>query len=389
MTDKRNANVPKKRRSVISSVYQNGKADAFFISILLVLLCIGLVMLFSASYYYANNKFGDSYKFIKQQAIYAAVGLVLMYVVSRIDYHVYKKFAWILYFGILVLLAVLLALPPMISGVDYKRWFVLGPVNFQPSEIAKFSVVLLFAYLMEKYEKKMSTFLFGFVFFLILLGAVCVLVVMEPHLSATVLIFMIGVTMMFVGGVKKLYLFASAGAGVGLGAVAILSGIVDYGSTRIKYWLDPWLDARGKGFQTIQSLLAIGSGGFLGKGLGQSRQKYLWVPEPHNDFIFSIVCEELGLVGAMLIILLFCLLVWRGFTIAARAKDRFGSLLALGLSFQVGLQALLNILVVTNTIPNTGISLPFFSYGGTSMVILLCEMGIVLSVSRSARMPKS
>lgn len=389
MTDKRNADVPKKRRSVISSVYQNGKADAFFISILLVLLCIGLVMLFSASYYYANNKFGDSYKFIKQQAIYAAVGLVMMYVVSRIDYHVYKKFAWILYFGILVLLAVLLALPPMISGVDYKRWFVLGPVNFQPSEIAKFSVVLLFAYLMEKYEKKMSTFLFGFVFFLILLGAVCVLVVLEPHLSATVLIFMIGVTMMFVGGVKKLYLFASAGAGVGLGAVAILSGIVDYGSTRIKYWLDPWLDARGKGFQTIQSLLAIGSGGFLGKGLGQSRQKYLWVPEPHNDFIFSIVCEELGLVGAMLIILLFCLLVWRGFTIAARAKDRFGSLLALGLSFQVGLQALLNILVVTNTIPNTGISLPFFSYGGTSMVILLCEMGIVLSVSRSARMPKS
>ena len=389
MTDKRNADVPKKRRSVISSVYQNGKADAFFISILLVLLCIGLVMLFSASYYYANNKFGDSYKFIKQQAIYAAVGLVMMYVVSRIDYHVYKKFAWILYFGILVLLAVLLALPPMISGVDYKRWFVLGPVNFQPSEIAKFSVVLLFAYLMEKYEKKMSTFLFGFVFFLILLGALCVLVVLEPHLSATVLIFMIGVTMMFVGGVKKLYLFASAGAGVGLGAVAILSGIVDYGSTRIKYWLDPWLDARGKGFQTIQSLLAIGSGGFLGKGLGQSRQKYLWVPEPHNDFIFSIVCEELGLVGAMLIILLFCLLVWRGFTIAARAKDRFGSLLALGLSFQVGLQALLNILVVTNTIPNTGISLPFFSYGGTSMVILLCEMGIVLSVSRSARMPKS
>lgn len=389
MTDKRNADVPKKRRSVISSVYQNGKADAFFISILLVLLCIGLVMLFSASYYYANNKFGDSYKFIKQQAIYAAVGLVLMYVVSRIDYHVYKKFAWILYFGILVLLAVLLALPPMISGVDYKRWFVLGPVNFQPSEIAKFSVVLLFAYLMEKYEKKMSTFLFGFVFFLILLGAVCVLVVLEPHLSATVLIFMIGVTMMFVGGVKKLYLFASAGAGVGLGAVAILSGVVDYGSTRIKYWLDPWLDARGKGFQTIQSLLAIGSGGFLGKGLGQSRQKYLWVPEPHNDFIFSIVCEELGLVGAMLIIMLFCLLVWRGFTIAARAKDRFGSLLALGLSFQVGLQALLNILVVTNTIPNTGISLPFFSYGGTSMVILLCEMGIVLSVSRSARMPKS
>ncbi len=379
----------RKRRSWITTVYQSGKADAFFVSVLLVLLCIGLIMLFSASYYYANNKFGDSYKFIKQQALYAAVGLVLMYIVSRIDYHVYKKFAWVLYFGTLAVLLLLLLLPPMISGVDYKRWIALGPVNFQPSEIAKFSIVLLFAYLMEKYEKRMQSFLFGFVFFLGLLGVTCVLVVLEPHLSATVLIFLIGVVMMFVGGVKKRFLFISAGAGVGLGSVAILSGIVDYGSSRIKYWLDPWLDAQGKGFQTIQSLLAIGSGGFLGKGLGQSRQKYLWVPEPHNDFIFAIVCEELGFVGAMLIILLFCLLVWRGFTIAARAKDRFGSLLAIGLTFQVGLQALLNVLVVTNTIPNTGISLPFFSYGGTSMVILLCEMGIVLSVSRTARMAKN
>ena len=371
--------------------WQGGKLDLPFLLILVVLLCIGLVMLFSASYVYAYNKFGDSYKFIKQQLLFAAIGVGLMLLVSKIDYHILGKFKipWILYVGIVGLLGLLLVFPPMISGVDYKRWFVLGPINFQPSEIAKFSIVLLFAYLIDRQQDKMDKFLPGFVKFLILLGLVCVLVVAEPHLSATILIFCIGIVLMFVGGVRKRFLFGGAAAGVGLGVIAIVSGIVDYGSDRITYWLDPWLDAKGKGFQTIQSLLAIGSGGFLGRGLGQSRQKYLWVPEPHNDFIFSIVCEELGFIGAMLIIVLFCLLVWRGFSIAARAKDKFGSLLAIGLTFQVGLQVLLNILVVTNTIPNTGISLPFFSYGGTAMLILLCEMGVVLSVSRNARIPKN
>lgn len=371
-----------------TSFWQKGKLDITFVVILAILLCVGLIMLFSASYVYAYNKFGDSYKFIKQQMIFAVVGFGVMWLLSKIDYHIYKKFAWPLYIGIVALLGVLLVFPPMISGVDYKRWIVLGPINFQPSEIAKFSIVLLFAYLIEKYQKRMKSFWFGFVFFLGLLGIVCLLVVLEPHLSATILIFAIGIVLMFIGGIRKRYLFISAGAGVGLGALAILTGIVSYGSDRLTYWLNPWADARDKGFQTIQSLLAIGSGGFLGRGLGQSRQKYLWVPEPHNDFIFSIVCEELGFVGAIFIVALFCLLVWRGFVIAAKSKDKFGCLLAIGLTFQVGLQALLNILVVTNTIPNTGISLPFFSYGGTSMLILLSEMGIVLSVSRNAQMTK-
>lgn len=371
------------------SFWAKGKMDILFVVILIILLTIGLVMLFSASYVYAYNKFGDSFKFIKQQILFAVTGLGLMYVASKIDYHIYKKSAWMLYFGIVVLLGIMLLLPPMISGVEYKRWFVLGPINFQPSEIAKFAIIVLFAYLMEKYQKKMQSFLFGYVFFLVLLGIVCVLVVAEPHLSATVLIFAIGVVMMYVGGIKKKYLFISAGIVGGAGAIAIFSGLVGYWADRFEYWFNPWADAQGKGFQTIQSLLAIGSGGLLGRGLGQSRQKYLWVPEPHNDFIFSIVCEELGFIGAMLIVVLFGLLVWRGLTIAMHAKDKFGGLLALGLTFQVGLQALLNILVVTNTIPNTGISLPFFSYGGTSMWILLVEMGIVLSVSRSSRLPKS
>jgi len=231
---------------------------------------------------------------------------------------------------------------------------------------------------------------FSFIAFLLgILAVTCGLIVLEPHLSATILVFSIGVVLLIVGGLPKKYIIGGLGIGVAGIAGLILSGAVSYGSDRVKFWLDPWADPSGKGFQTIQSLLAIGSGGILGRGIGQSRQKYLWVPEPHNDFIFSIVCEELGLIGAAVIILLFCLLVWRGFTIAMHAPDKFGSLLALGLTFQVGLQAMLNIWVVTNTIPNTGISLPFFSYGGTSLLILLAEMGIVLSVSRGANIEKS
>ncbi|MEE1054901.1 MAG: putative peptidoglycan glycosyltransferase FtsW, partial [Acutalibacteraceae bacterium] len=349
---------------------------------------IGLVMLFSASYAYSLEYYGSSYKFISRQAMFAGVGIVIMLLVSKIDYHFWRKFAWIAYGLAIILLGVLLVLPPMVAGMDVKRWMVLGPINFQPSELAKFAIILLFSSLIAANYKQIKNF--GFIAFLvILLGATCVLIVLEPHLSATVLVFCIGIVLLIIGGLPKRYIIGGAGAGVVGVAALILSGAVGYGSDRIKYWLDPWADATGLGFQTIQSLLAIGSGGILGRGIGQSRQKYLWVPEPHNDFIFSIVCEELGLVGALVIILLFALLVWRGFTIAMHAPDKFGSLMAIGLTFQVGLQAMLNIWVVTNTIPNTGISLPFFSYGGTSLVILLAEMGIVLSISRGANIEKT
>ncbi|MBQ7725519.1 MAG: putative lipid II flippase FtsW [Clostridia bacterium] len=363
-----------------------GKLDITFLSFVLILLTVGLVMLFSASYAYSYEHYGNSYKFISRQAAFAVVGVAAMLIVSRIDYHFWRKFCWILYALSIVLLGILLIVPPMVKGMDVKRWFVVGPVNFQPSEIAKFSIILLFASLLAANIKQIKSFKF-IAFLILLLGAVCGLVILEPHLSATVLIFSIGVVMMIVAGLPKRYVFGGLGAGAGLLAVAIAA--IGYGSDRIKYWLDPWQDQTGLGFQTIQSLLAIGSGGVLGRGIGQSRQKYLWLPEPHNDFIFSIVCEELGLIGAVVIILLFCLLVWRGFTIAMRSGDRFGSLLALGLTFQVGLQAMLNIWVVTNTIPNTGISLPFFSYGGTSLLILLAEMGIILSVSRGASIEKT
>lgn len=372
-----------KRRQ--SKFKRGGRLDITFLSLVLILLTIGLVMLFSASYAYSLAYYDNSYKFITRQAAFGAVGVVAMLFFSKIDYHIWRKFAWIIYAATIIMLGALLILPPMVSGMDVKRWLVIGPINFQPSEVAKFAIVLLFSSLIAANYKQMKSFKFVF-FLVVLLGLTCGLVVLEPHLSATVLIFAIGVILLIVGGIQKRYIVAGGVAGAGLFVAAIT--LIGYSSDRIKYWLDPWADSTGEGFQTIQSLLAIGSGGILGRGIGQSRQKHLWVPEPHNDFIFSIVCEELGLIGAVVIILLFCLLVWRGFTIAMHSPDKFGSLLAIGLVFQVGLQAMLNIWVVTNTIPNTGISLPFFSYGGTSLLILLAEMGIVLSVSRYSDLEK-
>lgn len=367
---------------------QRGKFDITFFALVLVLQTIGLVMLFSASYAYSYEYYGNSYKFISRQAGFAVFGVIVMLIVSCIDYHRLKKWAWVIFIAVLLILGVLLIMPPMISGMDVKRWLVIGPINFQPSEFAKFAIVLLFAGLISANQKQIRDFKF-IAFLVFLLGLTCALIVFEPHLSATILVFGLGIILLIVGGLPKRYIFGGIGGGIGLALVLIFTGAIGYASDRIKYWLDPWLAPTKEGFQTIQSLLAIGSGGILGRGIGNSRQKYLWVPEPHNDFIFSIVCEELGLIGAVIIIILFCLLVWRGFYIAMRSPDKFGSLLAVGLTCQVGLQAMLNIWVVTNTIPNTGISLPFFSYGGTSLVILLAEMGVVLSVSRSANFEKT
>ena len=369
-------------------IWLTGKLDITFLSFVLVLLTIGLVMMFSASYAYSYEYYNNSYRFILKQAIFGVVGVGVMLFVSRIDYHILRKFAWLIYIVTMIMLLILIIAPPMAKGMDVKRWVIIGPINFQPSEIAKFSIILLFSSLIAANHNRMGDikvvlFLMG------LLAGMCVLVFLEPHISATVLIFAIGILIMVIGGLKIRYIIAGAVIGVGGLLLAVATKVIGYGSDRVKYWLDPWLDAKGKGFQTIQSLLAIGSGGVLGRGIGQSRQKHPWVPEPHNDFIFSIVCEELGLLGALVIIVLFALLIWRGFVISMNAPDKFGSFMAIGLTFQVGLQAMLNIWVVTNTIPNTGISLPFFSYGGTSLLLLLAEMGVVLSISRMSNMEKS
>ena len=380
--------IKKEKSSFWSKLWIDGKMDLTFLFLLLIILTIGLVMLFSASYIYAETYYGNSYHFITKQATFAVFGVLLMLLVSKIDYHIIRKFAIPFYLFMVGFLVVMLILPPMVAGTSVKRWFSVGPINFQPSELAKFAVILLLAHLISANQKLMKTFKFGVLFLGLVIGVVCVLVVLEPHLSATILIFLIGAVMMIVGGIKLRYVFFGLGAAA-TGIIIVLSGVISYAQDRITYWLDPWSAPTGEGYQTIQSLLSIGSGGWFGRGLGQSRQKYLWVPEPHNDFIFSIVCEELGFIGAMIIIILFCLLMWRGFVIAMRAPDKFGSLMALGLTFQVGLQMALNVLVVTNTIPNTGISLPFFSYGGTSLIILLVEMGIILSVSRGCNTQKT
>ncbi len=373
-----------------SGFWQSGNLDITFLSFVLILLTVGLVMLFSASYAYSLEYYGNSYKFIIKQALFAGGGLIALFITSKINYHFWRKISLPLFIGTTLLLIALLIMPPMVSGMNVKRWFAIGGFSFQPSEIAKFAIIALFATLIAANQKKMNSWKFILSLFAIL-GFTCLLVVLEPHLSATLLIGIIGVVLIYIGGLNRKVVFAGviiAVAGVALVIFTQSTGFIGYGGDRIKYWLDPWADPTGEGFQTIQSLLAIGSGGTLGRGIGQSRQKYLWVPEPHNDFIFSIVCEELGLIGALLIIILFALLIWRGFTIAMRSPDKFGSLLAIGLTFQVGLQAMLNIWVVTNTMPNTGIGLPFFSYGGTSLLILLAEMGIVLSVSRGANVQK-
>ena len=358
--------------------------DIPFLLILLLLLSYGLIMLFSAGYAVALYRRGDAYTYIRPQLLFAALGVLAMYAASLVDYHVWHKLAWPMLGISLLLLAIVLFMPEY-NGC--KRWIVLpGLGTLQPSEIAKFAVVLVFAHIISLNHDRMQTFATGVLPFMVILGAVTVLMLLEPHLSGTLLILGIGAVLMFVGGtgLKWFALAGIAGAGAIAAAVVLLPELVPYAMGRLSSWRDPFADPLGEGHQTIQSLYAIASGGAAGLGLGNSRQKYLYVPEPQNDFIFSILCEELGFVGAALTVVLFLLLFLRGMSIAVRARDKFGALLAVGFVVQVVLQAVLNIAVVTNTIPNTGISLPFFSSGGTSLMMLLGEMGIVLSVSRQA-----
>ncbi len=356
--------------------------DLPFLVLVLTLVAFGLVMLFSASYAVALYRRGDAYAYIRPQLLYAALGLIAMWMASRVDYHIYHKLAWPL-LGISLILLVIVLFMPEYNGC--KRWLVIpGVGTLQPSEIAKFAVVLAFSHIISLNASRMKSFSVGVLPFGLVLGTVAVLMLLEPHLSGTLLILGIGAVLMFVGGTGlKWFVLAGAGAVGAVGAaVAVMPDLVPYAASRLASWLDPFADPLGDGHQTIQSLYAIGSGGATGLGLGNSRQKHMFVPEPQNDFIFSIVCEELGFIGALAVVALFVLLLLRGITLAVHAPDRFGGLLVVGFVVQVAMQAALNIAVVTNTIPNTGISLPFFSSGGTSLMMLLGEMGIVLSVSR-------
>ncbi|MEG1427568.1 MAG: putative peptidoglycan glycosyltransferase FtsW [Oscillospiraceae bacterium] len=364
--------------------------DLPLLTIVLVLMAVGLVMLFSASYANAYYHYGDSYTFIQKQAGFAVVGVIAMLLISVIDYHQFHKMAPWIYAGSVVLLVLVLVLKgtdmaPVKGGAN--RWINIAGVEFQPSELAKFALVIMLAHIISKAGDQIKTFKGGVVPCLLCAGIIAGLVVAEKHISATIIILIISCIVMFVGGIRPRWFAALAGlGGVALTYLVFFTDKFAYALERLQGWIDPF---NADAYQTIQSLYAIGSGQLLGVGLGQSRQKYLYLPEPQNDFIFAIVCEELGFVGALIIILLFVALIWRGVVISINAKDKFGMLIGLGMTFTVGVQAVLNICVVTNAIPNTGISLPFFSYGGTALLILLGEMGVLLSVSRGSYMEKT
>lgn len=399
-----------------------GQPDYFFLVVVLILMAWGLVSMFSASYtvaYYEEN--GDSLYYIRKQLIYMIPALIVLVAASLFNYKkLNTKIAPIIYCASVLLLCLTLVINHG-KGSNFKRWIQIGPVGFQPSDIAKFAVVLFLAYniahqygmigstkvpnlpSVQKFDRKITGWfrrsyknastmsMFLTVWYALLISVVCVLVFLENHLSGTILIFVLGVGMMWLGGVKKGYFVFLALIIVAAVALVVLDPelLKDYASERIVAWLDKEYDPLGARWQTNQSLIAIASGGPFGLGLGASRQKHMYVSEPQNDFVFSIFCEECGFIGAIALIILFAVLVWRGFKIGMQSDDVFGSMLAMGLSMHVGIQAILNIAVVTDAIPNTGISLPFFSSGGTSLIMLAGEMGLVLSVSRQARMKKS
>lgn len=359
--------------------------DLPFLFLVLIILVIGLVMMFSASYpnaYYLHG--GNSLYFIKNQTIFAVLGVIAMFAVSRIDYHYFHKWA-VLILGISFFLLFVVLLMPAINGVH--RWIQLGSFSFQASEITKFAIVLSFAHFININFHRMNTFRYGILPYLIILGPTVILLALEPHISCCAIVVLLAAGMLFIGGVQlRWFGMVLGGIASALIYLVLFTDKLTYANDRISGWLDPFSPGSGVDtWQTRQGLYAIGSGGLWGLGLGYSRQKYLYIPEPQNDFIFAVVCEELGFIGAAVILLLFAALVWRGMIISIRAKDKFGVLLGIGLTAQVGLQVLLNIAVVTNTMPNTGISLPFFSYGGTSLLMLLAQMGIVLSISRTSR----
>ena len=370
-----------------------GPLDLPFFILVLLLTGIGLVMLLSASfpsaYYETDGKNPLSY-FIRQ-GVFAVMGVAAMLFIGKINYQRFRALAKpLLYLSIILLVLVIVPGNPLaITRNNATRWLGIPgtALQFQPSEIAKVAVILYFGDSISKKKDKMRTFRYGIAPYAMILVVLAGLVLLERHLSGALLIFGVGAAMMLVGGINWRWVggaIAAAGA-----LMYLVLFVIGYNTTRITYWLNPWADRQGAGYQLSQSLTTIGSGGLWGVGLGKSRMKFLFLPEEHNDFIFAIVCEELGLIGATIIMLLFAALILRGFWIALHARNRFGSLLVVGIMTLIGVQTFLNIGVVTGLLPTTGISLPFFSYGGTALTIQLAEMGVVLSVSRQMKPTKA
>lgn len=357
-----------------------------FLALTLILLALGLVCLFSASYsvgYYYQG--GKSTYFVLRQGAFAVAGLVAMFAASRIKYHMWVTISLPLFLFSMVLLASIKIVPSIwVTINEATRWIGVGDIlTFQPSEITKFAVIILFSSAATVLgPKRMKKIHIGIIPFAAIIGLIAIFLSWEPHISATVIIAAIGIVIIFLGGASMWWL-GSLGLAGGAGLVALIFWKKDYALTRLKVWRDPFSDAMGKGWQGVQSQVAVGSGGFWGLGLGQSVQKHLYLPEPANDFIFAVICEEMGFLMTSMIVALFAALIWRGYYIAAHAGDRFGTLLAAGITTQIAVQVIINMFVVTGIFPVTGASLPFFSYGGTSLLMLLAEVGVLLSVSRS------
>ena len=354
--------------------------DIPFLILVLLLLAVGLTMLYSASY--AQSEYDTSYqsstRYLQKQAVCAAVGLLAMGAFSRIPPQVWDRLAWPLYGISIVLLLSVLVIGEEVNGA--RRWINLAGIQFQPSEIAKFTMILLFARLTVAYGPDAKKFRFGVLGFGCALMGILVPLALEKHLSAIMLMGMVAVVMMYVAGTAPKWLLAGAGAAAVF--VIVYISFMGYAGDRVTAWLHPEADPGDTGYQILQSLYAIGSGGLFGLGFGKSKQKYLYLPFQYNDYIFAIICEELGLVGALLIVALFAMTILRGYWIALRASSRFSTVLAAGLVTLIAVQTVLNLGVVTNLLPSTGIALPFFSYGGTALAVNLGEMGIVLSISR-------
>ena len=371
----------KKKKEKNFSSFLNNPIDFTLVITVMLLLGIGLVMVLSASSPSALSKYGNSYNYFSKQLIFAILGLIAMIFISKIDYRFYQKFykqAW--WISLLLLVAVIL-IGDEVNGA--KRWIsVTETLSFQPSEIVKFLMIIFYAGILVKDRDELSLYGKGLIKHALFLAPIIGLLLLQPHLSASLVIIGITCVMMIVAGCKfKHFLFT--GLGVGIPGLAALIALEPYRLKRFITFLDPFKDLTGDGWQVVQSLYAIGSGGLFGVGLGDSKQKYLYIPEPHNDFIFSILAEELGFVGCVIVILLFAIFIWRGILIAIKSPDMFGSLLATGITTLIGIQVIINIGVVTSSIPNTGMPLPFFSYGGTALLILLSSCGILLNISRA------
>jgi len=354
--------------------------DIPFLLLVLLLLVVGLVMLYSASS--AQSEYDTGYaistKYLQKQAVCGVLGLICMYAFSRISAEFWLKFTWPLYGISIAMLLLVLVAGESVNGA--RRWINIAGIQFQPSEIAKFTMILMFAKLTKGFGKKAEQFRYGVLGFGGALLGILVPLALEKHLSAIMLMGMVAVVMMFVAGTSPKWLLAGAGAAAAF--VLIYITFMGYAGDRVTAWLHPEQDPGDTGYQILQSLYAIGSGGLFGLGFGKSRQKYLYLPFQYNDYIFAIICEELGLAGAVLIICLFAAMIMRGYWIALKAKDRFSTVFAAGLVTLIAVQTVLNLCVVTNLLPSTGIALPFFSYGGTALAVNLGEMGVVLSISR-------